>query len=500
MSKSSITPNRIRAYPSPLSSQYKKELNMQNLETLKPTIMSDDAWADILSDIDLLSQQHAKKTTAIEKKTNGQIFTPLAMAKQLVSLIDSFDDKIGIYADAGTGTGILSAALLARHSIKSSVPPKSLIAYEKDDRLHADWNVNFSKISKKLKMDQGSCNLQSDFYQEAESILTSGKTSCGSEAFRLVLNPPYKKLGSKEHLSILLKKHGIYAPNHYAAFMGLSVKWLKDDGELLAIIPRSFFNGTYFEKFRKWLSSNVSVEHIVSYCSRSNFGKNVLQENVCLYLKKCKQRPLIRVSYCEHAEASPLHDLLIPQGQVLKDVWVLPSTPSHILALKENSRLPHTLGSLGLSVTTGAVEVHRAECKKNPPTKVLYSRDFDADGVITWGELKKPRYFASSRGVFDLPDDNSGFVVIKRITANDGNKNRLLPVWVSKETTELSKIGFDNHVQVFSYYGKPIPKKEGAKLVEFLRKKGTNLCMSAVNGTTQINVNDLLALRFPSIS
>lgn len=473
---------------------------MQNLETLKPTIMSDDAWTDILSDIDLLSQNHAKMTTAIEKKTNGQVFTPLAMAKQLVSLIDKFDDKIGIYADAGAGTGILSAALLARHSIESNVPPKSLIAYEKDERLHANWNVNFSKISKKLKMEQGSCNLQSDFYQEAESILTTGKTSCGSEASRLVLNPPYKKLGSKEHLSLLLKSHGIYAPNHYAAFVSLSVQWLKDDGELLAIIPRSFFNGAYFKKFREWLSSKMSIEHIVSYSSRSNFGKNVLQENVCLYLKKCKQRPLIRVSYCEHAEASPLHDLLIPQDQILKDIWFLPSTPDHIIALKENSRLPHTLGSLGLSVSTGAVEVHRPECRKRPPVKVLYSRDFDADGVITWSEVRKPRYFASSRGVFDLTDDNSGYVVIKRITANDGNKNRLLPVWISKETTGLNKIGFDNHLQVFSYSGKPIPKDEGARLVKFLCEKSTNLCVSAGNGTTQINVNDLLALRFPSIS
>lgn len=472
---------------------------MQNLKKLEPTIMPDSIWDAILFEIDLLSYRHAKTTTASEKRAAGQIFTPLAMAKQLISLIDNFDDKACVYADAGTGTGILSAALLARHAKESLTPPKSLIAYEKDERLHSDWNTNFFKISQKLGMNEDSCKLQSDFYKEAKSILGSGRTLCGNKASRLVLNPPYKKLGSKDSLSLLLKEHGIYAPNHYAAFLGLSVKWLEDKGELLAIIPRSFFNGAYFKRFRGWLSSKMSIEHIVSYSSRSNFGSNVLQENVCMYFKKCKQRPLIRISHCPHAEAAPAHDLLIPQDQVLKDVWFLPSTPEHMLALNENRNLPHTLKSLGLSVSTGAIEIHRTECKNSRPVQVLYSRDFDSKGNLTWDEIKKPRYFSSSRGVHNLPHDNSGFVVIKRISANNNGNNRLQPVWISRESTGLNKIGFDNHVQVFSYEGKPIPEKEGFRLIKFLNRKNTNLCISAISGTTQINVADIMALRFPSI-
>lgn len=458
---------------------------MQNFKKLEPTIMPDSVWDAILLDIELLSHRHDKITTASEKKKAGQIFTPLKMAKQLISLIDNFDSEMCVYADAGTGTGILSAALLARHAKESLTPPKSLIAYEKDERLHLDWNTNFFKISHSLGMNKDSCKLQSDFYKEASSILNTGRTLCGNKASRLVLNPPYKKLGSKDSLSLLLKEHGIHAPNHYAAFLGLSVKWLEDKGELLAIIPRSFFNGAYFKKFRNWLSSVMSIEHIVSYSSRSNFGTNVLQENVCMYLKKCKQRKVIRISHCANAETSPLHDLLIPQEQVLKDVWLLPSTPGHMLALNENRNLPHTIKSLGLSVSTGAIEIHRAECKNSRPVQVLYSRDFDSKGNLTWEEVKKPRYFASNRGVYNLPADNSGFVVIKRISANDSGKNRLQPVWVSRKSTDLNEIGFDNHVQVFSYEGKPIPEKEGSRLIKFLNSKDTNLCISAISGTTQ---------------
>jgi hypothetical protein len=146
------------------------------------------------------------------------------------------------------------------------------------------------------------------------------------------------------------------------------------------------------------------------------------------------------------------------------------------------------------------IEIHRAQHPDAKPVKVLYSRDFDANGTITWAETKKPRYFASSRSYTRLLDDGSGYVVIKRITANDGDKDRLMPTWVSKESTGLSLIGFDNHLQIFSFNGQPLPKSIGMKLIAFLQCKNTNLCMSLISGTTQINVSDLQALKYPDLS
>jgi len=468
-------------------------------QLLQPTLLPTESWADILSGIELLSQEHSSKTTASEKRSTGQIFTPLPMARQLISLIKNFGHAKSCYADPGTGTGILSAALLARHGKESTTPPKSLTAFETDTRLHASWGQNFADIGSKLGMGYGSCKLNSDFYKEARSILENGKPSNSVKATRIVTNPPYLKLGANEPLSLLLKEYGIYVPNHYAAFIALSALWLKDDGELLAIIPRSFFNGAYFKRFRNWLSSFMSIEHIVAYRSRSNFGRNVLQENICLSLRKRQQRPTIRISFCEHAEAAPLHDLVVPKSQILGDLWLLPSTPLQLAALQDNATQPHTLNSLGLVVKTGAVEVHRQQCTDSSSVKVLYSRDFNAVGDITWGETKKPRYFALDRAVSLLPDDGRGYVVIKRITANDGDKNRIMPVWISQETTFEKRIGFDNHVQVFSFNGEPMSKESGLKLVEFLRSKEANFCMSSISGTTQINIDDLKALNYPPL-
>lgn len=466
---------------------------------LKPILLPKKTWDDILCSIDMESDNHARLTSVHEKRSLGQIFTPLSMARQLISLIPDFSVNDMKYADPGAGTGILSAALLARHSCESTLPPQSLIAYESDIRLHAQWKQNFGDICTQFGIKKTNFQLFRDFYKNAESILNTGKPLQGGKVTRLITNPPYKKLSANDPISILLKRHGIYAPNHYAAFLALSVEWLEEEGDLLAIIPRSLFNGTYFKNFRNWLSAKVSIEHIVAYQSRSNFGRNVLQENVCLYLKKSNQRPLIRVTLCEHAEAIATHDLLIPQEQILGGLWKLPSTPAQLNALQENSALPETIESLGLTVKTGSVEVHRPECKNSYPVRVIYSRDFNDKGEITWGETKKPRTFALGRARHLLPDDNSGYVVIKRITANNGNKHRIIPTWISQQSTGYPEISFDNHVQVFSAKGNSLSEKVGMALINFLRSEGANLCMSSISGTTQVNIDDLKELRFPNV-
>lgn len=468
-------------------------------QLLQPTLLPEQSWSSILSNIDDLSQYHATQTSSQEKRLLGQVFTPLPMARQLISLITDFSVSKEAYADPGTGTGILTAALLSRHAYESTTPPTSITAFESDVRLHQDWKQNFSDICYKLGVPSKECILSSDFYQEAKALLSTGRSSSGKKVSKLITNPPYKKLAANAPISLLLKEYGIYAPNHYAAFIALSVCWLEDNGDLLAIIPRSFFNGSYFKRFRQWLSASMSIEHIVAYKSRSNFGKNVLQENICLYLKKSEQRPMIRISYCEHAQASATHDLIIPSDQVLGDLWRLPAKPEQLQALKTNTERHHTLSTLGIEIKTGAVEVHRAQCKNSLPVHVFYSRDFDANGTITWGETKKPRRFAFGRGVYHLPDCGSGFVVIKRITANDGDKNRIIPTWVSKKSTGLDKISFDNHIQVFCVNDKPIAENAGLSLMKFLQSKEANLCMSAINGCTQINREDLNALKYPNI-
>ena len=61
-----------------------------------------------------------------------------------------------------------------------------------------------------------------------------------------ILNPPYAKIATSSHWRVALRTLGIETSNLYTAFVALAVQQLGMGGQLVAITPRSFFNGSYF--------------------------------------------------------------------------------------------------------------------------------------------------------------------------------------------------------------------------------------------------------------
>jgi adenine-specific DNA-methyltransferase len=63
---------------------------------------------------------------------------------------------------------------------------------------------------------------------------------------------------------------------------------LRDNGEMVYIIPRSWTSGAYFKQFRKKFLSECAIEHIHLFVSRDKvFEKeSVLQETIIIKAKK----------------------------------------------------------------------------------------------------------------------------------------------------------------------------------------------------------------------
>src|SRR5690606_38909445 len=104
-----------------------------------------------------------------------------------------------------------------------------------------------------------------------------------------ILNPPYFKL-RKESEQAQAMSHVVHGqPNIYALFMAVAADLLKPQGEMVAITPRSYFNGSYFKRFRRWFFDRMSPRQIHIFESRTEAFKDnaVLQENVILHAKKC---------------------------------------------------------------------------------------------------------------------------------------------------------------------------------------------------------------------
>lgn len=469
---------------------------MLQYELTLPTVSTND-FSRLYKFVEGNSQKWAQSTSKAYSRQIGQVFTPIAMAHQLSSLLPD-SELLSIkpcIADPGAGTGILSITLAAR--IYEHYPtPLSIFGFETDRRVAEDF-------SRAWEMFQHQAEHQIDHYlfdsfaEHAETLLRSGAWPNLPKPDFITTNPPFRKLARSSELSKLLAKYGIPVTNTYAAFVVLAVSWLREGGCLLAILPRSFASGDYFKKFRKWISKRMSVEHVMLFKSRSCF-RNCLQENLCIYLKKKpNQSQRVRITVSDTPTSTPDYDLILPASEIIADSgWVLPRSAEDIELLNLNRQRPETMASLGLSFSTGKVELHRINGDIETP--VIYARDFDARGCITWGETRKPRMVNANKSqVLDLPK-SGGYVALKRISANDGDRaQRLYPVWLSRESTGYAQICLDNHVQYFHRNGKALSQKRGEALVDFLLSEEAQAVIRSCSGTTQVNRADIEKLRFP---
>jgi adenine-specific DNA-methyltransferase len=104
----------------------------------------------------------------------------------------------------------------------------------------------------------------------------------------VILNPPYHKINSNSKTRRLLQSIGIETTNLYTAFLWLIIKQLAPDGEVVAIVPRSFCNGTYFHPFRAEFLKYMSIRRVHIFDSRKEAFKegDVLQENIIIHAIK----------------------------------------------------------------------------------------------------------------------------------------------------------------------------------------------------------------------
>ena len=85
----------------------------------------------------------------------------------------------------------------------------------------------------------------------------------------------------------------------YSAFIALSVKLLKKEGQLVAITPRSFTNGPYFKAFRLLFTAEMSFDqiHVFNSRNRSFSEDEVLQENIIFHAFKEKELLILAKLY-----------------------------------------------------------------------------------------------------------------------------------------------------------------------------------------------------------
>lgn len=450
-----------------------------------------------------LSQKTSSTLNPSHKLKFNQYFTEGNVAKRLARRLSCNQKVIG---DHGAGTGILGAtaicSFLERHSDNL---PNELRSYEIDTSLHSSFHECMAIVNAFAQ-----CELQyslgGDFLSACDDVLAKRRNSLSCA----ILNPPYKKLSQSDPIALYLKNNFCPAPNNYAAFIILTVDMLEPFGELVAIVPRSFTSGSYFKKFRQWLRESGSFEWFHRYESRSNVfrNQNLLQENILFkYRKGAEQSKLVQVSSSIDPDTADSFSHSLEQSIIFPTnahgQFTIPSSKNEIDSTINNNLKPFSLLNFGLSISTGKFEDCRNKeslTYSNIPDSypVIYPQHWkDNQPFLEWHiNTGKPCFAYRNEMLAKKVIPRGNYILIKRISANDLDTRRCVATILSYDSDiPGNKWLIDNHIQVIGV-GSYMSEDLAMKIHHTLSSDTADGVFRAISGTTQLNKEDISAIRY----
>jgi adenine-specific DNA-methyltransferase len=222
--------------------------------------------------------------------------TPPATARLMASMFEAKHERV-MLLDAGAGVGSLTAAFVSEVCGRVQ-KPKCIHAttYEIDPDLADYLECTLQQCLKTC----ASAGVEFTYDLKRADFIDDGANILRHEMFEpvrkfncAIMNPPYKKINTDSAERLALREIGVETSNLYTGFLSVALQLLAADGELVAITPRSFCNGTYFKPFRKIFLQTLALRRIHVFDSRQVAFKEaaVLQENVIFHGVKDTQKP-----------------------------------------------------------------------------------------------------------------------------------------------------------------------------------------------------------------
>ena len=426
----------------------------------------------------------------------GQFFTPARAAELIASMVRLPKSGSLRVLDPGAGVGSLTAALVERVAREAPDIRLDIVAVELDPL-----------VVPYLRQTLVDCTgprvrthlVQGDFITESSGAL-DGIGELHEPFDLVVMNPPYGQLGATSAYRRALQAAGVECPNLYAAFLALGYLNLVDGGQVVAIIPRSFANGTYFRDFRKHLLSETALDRIHTFESRSTVfaDTGVLQENVII--------SAIRGGSIEsvHVTSSVGHEDEVVERVVPTVEVVRPGDPHRFVRITlDDEALPDAAGcvlaDLGLTASTGRVVDFRArewlvDAEVDGSVPLVYPGNVRL-GRIEWPRaIRKPQGFLVGEEAADrLLFPPGSYVVIKRFSSKEERRRVVAAVWES-----TTPVAFENHLNVIHCNGRGLDPLLAVGLCIWLNSTGIDRFFRTFSGHTQVNATDLRTLPTPS--
>lgn len=414
--------------------------------------MTDRTQHNILAEVVRNTNNFIVDVPKSKRKKFGQFFTTATTARFMAALFEiDFSKNHMELLDAGSGTGVLSAALLDHifnNSFKGTV---HLTCYETDDEVFPilEKNLMLAKQVYGIEYTLLKENYITTQYFGVNSLMADDKDKYDY----IIGNPPYLKVSkdAPEAKSMPDVCHG--APNLYFLFWAMGIYNLKPGQELVYIIPRSWTSGAYFKKFRSYMFSQCVITDVHLFESRNKVfdGESVLQETIIVKIKKTMNKPKsINITTTTTSDFWDLkrfqapYDIVIPKNQFVYLVTDIQEAE----VLERVNKLPNTLPDIKMKMQTGIIvdfrtkEVLRDKMEEGA-FPLLYSQHI-RDGRVTWPMGKEGEIIKTDRASF--LQENSDFLLVKRFTAKEEKRRLQCGIYLKQRYKQYAYISTQNKV------------------------------------------------------
>lgn len=470
---------------------------------------------DLVAHIDAVRVATFESLPEKHRSQMGQYGTPPPIGCLMASMFDFSNVSDIRLLDAGAGVGTLSACfvvtLLQQHSERKLQPASiHLTAFEAEPRFLKELEESLVQCKDLCEKNGIPCEFQiipEDFIHSVvlseSDLLFQGPQRRFNFAIQ---NPPYKKINAKSEHRKLLRRLGVEAPNLYTAFLSLTTLLLEPEGQLVAITPRSFCNGLYFEPFRKDFLSRMALQHIHVFDSRSEIFKedNVLQENIIFHAKASAKKPRnVRITSSGDLDRKVSYTKIVPPEMKSSFLHIITDENSENV-VEQMGRFGSSLTELGVNVSTGRVVDFRAKehLKQDPEAEdipLLYPMHLQK-GDIVWPieKSKKPNALSAQTVNEKLLVPSGVYVLVKRFSSKEQARRIEATLFDSEEVKPGFAIGIENHLNYIHSSNRGLERDLAAGLTLYLNSSLIDMYFRLFSGHTQVNATDLRNLPFPT--
>lgn len=443
----------------------------------------------VVSELELSRHEANKKLDPKKKAPLGQFMTPYPIAEFMASLFTN--KKSAVLLDGGAGVGSLTMAC------SQALEIQEIEAWEIDPVMLAYLETNLSKLKISFEIHK------KDFIIDVVDRIKAGVEPKFTHA---ILNPPYKKINQNSAHRLACRDIGLETVNLYTCFFALAIHELKQGGEIVIIIPRSFCNGTYYKPFREFLLKECSIDLIHNFESRSKAFKDdeVLQENVIFKATKGQKQGNVVISFSHDSTFKDVERKELPFEVIVKpnDKEFFIHIPTEEL-IESETLFEQTLALLGISASTGPVVDFRVKDywamePAEGAAPLLYPHHFTSDGFQYPKQTKKPNALVRCAEVDKWLMKAGSYVLVKRFSSKE-ERRRVVAYLIDDERLPYTHFGFENHWNVLHIKKAGLDKNIAKGLACFLNSTILDDYFRVFSGHTQVNATDLKNMKYPNL-